>query len=168
MQKGFTIVELIVIIVVIGILAGIGIVSYNGAQSRAHDVSVQSDLESIAGELEAYRVRANDDNPDQEFPRDSTDLATLEIQAAKSSYATTVAYNMIYCIDNAGTDAYQAYSLVAQSKSGTIFMMTQDGFKSHALTSSSLTASLCSSLGLTLGANGMASPGTWQSWVRSS
>lgn len=36
-QKGFTIVELLIVIVVIAILAAITIVSYNGIQSRARD-----------------------------------------------------------------------------------------------------------------------------------
>jgi prepilin-type N-terminal cleavage/methylation domain-containing protein len=168
MQKGFTIIELLVIVVVIGILLSIGIVSYNGYQNRANDASVQSDLESIAGELEAYRVRVSGWNPNSEFPDNPTELESTEIQASKNAYDTTVAYNMIYCVATTGTDAYQAYKLVARSKSGTIFMMTQDGFTSHALTASSMTAALCPALGMTLGSSGMASGGTWQAWVRSS
>lgn len=38
-QKGFTIVELLIIIIVIGILASITIVAYNGTQNRARDAS---------------------------------------------------------------------------------------------------------------------------------
>ena len=34
-QKGFTIVELLIVIVVIGILAAITVVAYNGIQERA-------------------------------------------------------------------------------------------------------------------------------------
>ena len=46
----FTIVELLIVIVVIGILAAITIVAYNGVQSRAHDAKRKSDLK----ELERY------------------------------------------------------------------------------------------------------------------
>jgi general secretion pathway protein G len=36
-QTGFTIVELLIVIVVIGILAAITLVAYNGLQDRAND-----------------------------------------------------------------------------------------------------------------------------------
>ncbi|MFZ2125427.1 MAG: prepilin-type N-terminal cleavage/methylation domain-containing protein, partial [Candidatus Saccharimonadales bacterium] len=45
-KPGFTIVELLVVIVVIGILAAITIVSYAGISQRAVAVSLQSDLAS--------------------------------------------------------------------------------------------------------------------------
>ena len=44
---GFSIVELLVVIVIIGILASITLVSYNGIQARARDTSVQSDIETM-------------------------------------------------------------------------------------------------------------------------
>lgn len=55
-QRGFTIVELLIVIVVIGILAAITIVAYNGVQQRARDVTRTSDISSIQKALELYRV----------------------------------------------------------------------------------------------------------------
>ena len=43
-QKGFTIVELLIVIVVIAILAAITIIAYNGISTRAKIVTIQSDL----------------------------------------------------------------------------------------------------------------------------
>jgi prepilin-type N-terminal cleavage/methylation domain-containing protein len=49
LRSGFTIIELVVVIVIIGILATIVIVAYNGIQSSARDKSVLSDIDSLAG-----------------------------------------------------------------------------------------------------------------------
>jgi len=54
---GFTIVELLVVVVVIGILAAITIVSYNGITSRAVQTSMQSDLQSGATALSLDNVQ---------------------------------------------------------------------------------------------------------------
>lgn len=43
-KNGFTIVELLIVIVVIGILAAITLVAYNGIQARANDTAIKSDL----------------------------------------------------------------------------------------------------------------------------
>ena len=60
-QKGFTIVELLIVIVVIGILAAITIVAFNGVQNRAKAtraqntaVEVQKKAEAINADTGAY------------------------------------------------------------------------------------------------------------------
>ncbi len=55
-QCGFTIVELLVVIVIIGILAAISIVSYVGITQRATTAGLQSDLASASKQLEIYYV----------------------------------------------------------------------------------------------------------------
>jgi prepilin-type N-terminal cleavage/methylation domain-containing protein len=162
LRAGFTIVELLIVIVVIGILASIVVVSYNSAQKRGWDASVQSDLDSIAGLLEGSRVRSTP----QEFPRTKAILDTLSIKATKSAYDTTITYNMIYCIANTGTNAYQEFLLVAKSRSGTIFAMTQDGFKTNTYTQANLTVNFCSDQGMGLVSNGLYAVNTWQTWVQ--
>jgi general secretion pathway protein G len=53
-QKGFTIVELLIVIVVIGILATLVIVTFAGIQQRARDTQRQTDINAIQGHVEAY------------------------------------------------------------------------------------------------------------------
>lgn len=56
-QSGFTIVELLIVIVVIGILAAITIVVFNGVQKKARDAARIQDISSIAKALELYKIQ---------------------------------------------------------------------------------------------------------------
>ena len=51
---GFTIVELLIVIVVIGILAAITIVAYNSIQTRARDNVRKADIANLAKGIELY------------------------------------------------------------------------------------------------------------------
>jgi type II secretory pathway pseudopilin PulG len=53
-RAGFTIVELLIIIVVIGILAAITIVSYNGVQNRSKNVRAHAQARQAANVLKSY------------------------------------------------------------------------------------------------------------------
>lgn len=55
-KQGFTIVELLIVIVVIAILAAIATVSYTGITTRATDAIVRADLNTLAKQVEAYKV----------------------------------------------------------------------------------------------------------------
>lgn len=61
-QKGFTIVELLIVIVVIAILAAITIVAYNGISQRAKNSAIVSAAKSTLDVLNAY-VATNDKYP---------------------------------------------------------------------------------------------------------
>ena len=56
-QDGFTIIELLVVIIVIGILAGIAVVAYPKYQENARDTKRKSDLHAIG---DAYKAAIND------------------------------------------------------------------------------------------------------------
>ncbi|MDM2096408.1 type II secretion system protein [Mycobacteroides abscessus] len=55
-EKGFTIVELLIVIVVIGILAMIVVVAYNGVQTSANNASRLAEVKSWQKLFEAYKA----------------------------------------------------------------------------------------------------------------
>lgn len=70
-NEGFTIVELLIVIVVIGILALLVITTYSGIQQKARNSKRQTDLNSMQTQLEAFfsqngyypsRTNMNDDS----------------------------------------------------------------------------------------------------------
>ncbi len=86
--RGFTIVELLVVIVVIGILAAITIVSYIGITQKAIEVSLQSDLDNVSKQLKLFQI----DNSN--YPTTiRCDIADSSVnKCLKSSSGNTFAY----------------------------------------------------------------------------
>ena len=54
-KKGFTLIELIVVITIIAVLTVAGVISFGGASKRARDSRRMADLEKIRIGLELYR-----------------------------------------------------------------------------------------------------------------
>lgn len=57
-SSGFTIVELLIVIVVIGILATLVIVTFTGIQQKARDSQRQTDVNAMDSHIEAYYAQS--------------------------------------------------------------------------------------------------------------
>ncbi len=55
-SSGFTIVELLIVIIVIAILAAITIVTYNGVQNRAKDAALADEVQKLQNAVELYNT----------------------------------------------------------------------------------------------------------------
>ena len=63
-KKGFTLVEILIVVVILGILAAIVIPQFTSASESAKGSSVVAQLQTIRSQLELYQVQHNGDYPD--------------------------------------------------------------------------------------------------------
>ncbi len=124
--KGFTIVELLIVIVVIAILAAVTIVSYNGITNQASDTAIKSDLATLKKKVELYKVE-NGNYPSSNAALDS---AVTSFRASKGNYMVrpTTDHNLIYCNNTGPAPDYTVfdYTFVAYSKSGKKFRISKN------------------------------------------
>lgn len=75
--KGFTIVELLIVIVVIGILAAITIVAFNGVQQRAKYSTMKQDIAAIEKVIKLYYADNGEYPATGTAHGNTTDLTTI-------------------------------------------------------------------------------------------
>jgi len=92
-REGFTLVELLIVIVVIAILAAITIVAYGGVTEKARVATLQSDLSQAKTFMESYLAENGQYPPD---------LATAESAGLKLS---TPDSNVSYSVNNSASPA---------------------------------------------------------------
>jgi len=108
-SEAFTIVELLVVIVVIGILAAITIVSYIGVTSRANAVSAQSDLSNISTQLKLYQTIYGSYPTIDPATKCPTAPIVDNTYCLKASSGNTLVYSTYHNLD--GTDNLQNFGL---------------------------------------------------------
>lgn len=129
---GFTIVELLIVIVVIAILAAISIVAYNGVSNSANDATIKSDLANMAKKIQMIHAH------DGEYPAGGAERLTegatitgstttflgFTFLASRGAYYTGHA-SLHYC--RGYVDGSSVFRLAARSKSGQAFEYTSTG-----------------------------------------
>ena len=63
-MKGFTLVEILIVVIILGILAAIVIPQFTEASNNARESSLVSDLQTIRSQLELYKVQHLERYPD--------------------------------------------------------------------------------------------------------
>ena len=129
-MSGFTIVELLIVIVVIAILAVISVAVYNGIQDRANDSAIQSDLSSFAKKIQLAAASTG------EFPAGGTVLSSgvgnattitgFTFNPSKAAYATNV-NNLYYCTGTEISSGQRLFRVGAKSKSDNTFVYSSSG-----------------------------------------
>jgi type II secretion system protein G len=63
-KRAFTLIEILIVVVILGILAAIVIPQFSDASTQANAANVRSQLQTLRGQLELYKVQHNDVYPD--------------------------------------------------------------------------------------------------------
>ncbi|MDB5162222.1 MAG: Prepilin-type cleavage/methylation protein [Candidatus Saccharibacteria bacterium] len=153
-QRGFTIVELLIVIVVIGILAAIVIVGYGAVSDNAKDTAFKSELIRLTDDIKLGTVDKGilDGGATSSLGGDSTQLPGLKISPNRTSFNLTVV-NLFYC---AGTiNGAKEFSLTAKSTTGKIFYTRSNQIVTELPSTTTMTySSICPATGFT-------APYTW-------
>ena len=115
-RSGFTIVELLVVIVVIGILAAITIVSYTGITQRATVATLQSDLGNSSQQLKLFNIT------NSAYPVSITDCPSPAAGNMCLNSSSGTSYSQ-YAVNNSTSP--QGFCITA-TKSSTNYKITSD------------------------------------------
>ena len=65
-NRGFTLVEILIVVIILGILAAIVIPQFTNASNDARNNSVASTLQTLRGQIELYKIQHSDTPPAQD------------------------------------------------------------------------------------------------------
>ncbi len=164
---GFTIVELLIGIVVIGILAAISTVAYSDVSAKANDAAVKSDLANLAKKISmdaaergSYVLGAYDipSSGGMNWVR-----FNIKFSVSKSAYNTNT-NNLYYC--TGARSGVQVFVIEAASRSGNVFRYdSSSGLQERGAVAGPTSDGTCSGLTSASFSNGYSIANGWFLWT---
>ena len=87
-KSGFTLVEILIVVVILGILAAIVIPQFTEASTEAKTSSLCTDLQTMRSQIELFKIQHNDDLPGAHATTSFTDAMTGTTDVAGDSTGT--------------------------------------------------------------------------------
>jgi type IV pilus assembly protein PilA len=106
-EKGFTLIELMIVVAIIGILAAIAIPLYANVQSRARVAKVQADLRATASAVSMYQAHTG------LLPNAISDLTVAVTNAQGQAGGPFM--NSLPTVPSGGSPTWSAYSLATNT-----------------------------------------------------
>lgn len=117
-STGFTIVELLIVIIVIGILAAVTIVAFNGVKNKAVTAQVQSALEQANKKIQVYAVQNSSMYPATLAAAGVTDDSGIKYQYTSDNTLSPPVYALTVSNDFNGSISYYLSSTQPKMSAG--------------------------------------------------
>ena len=112
-SRGFTLVEILIVVVILGILAAIVIPQFTDAASQANESALMSNLQAVRGQIELYKIQHKENLPGEDSSAGLKGALTTQTDidgAAGTDYGPYMReipknpYNKLNTVKEAATD----------------------------------------------------------------